>query len=108
MVFALVGDSTTTRAPLPPPLAFGVAFLARGVPLGFSSDVGDSGDSGSGVSGVTLRFLAGTYQPFFNDEDRHLYHPAPLCASLTTSAATCAGVFRSVSIFSCANSYEGS
>src|SRR6267154_1874377 len=132
MVFAFVGDSTTTSAPPAPvpfpaavPLArerrFGLVVAATGEAsvCGASTRVAAaaalarerrfglvSAAAGEasvwGVSVFTSCSLAVTHQPFINSSDRHLYHPAIVCASLTTSAATCAAVLLSVSIFSCA------
>src|SRR5438552_14075964 len=54
MVFALVGDSTTTRAAVPAPSPAAVAF-ARDRRLG-----------GGAAGGFTSRFLAATHQPRIN------------------------------------------
>src|SRR2546427_438255 len=57
----------------------------------------------------TALFLAATHQPFVKRNARgHLYHPALLCASLVTSAATCCSVLRSVSMTASALRYDGS
>src|SRR2546422_11141413 len=89
MVLALVGDSTMTSDPFAAALSTGAAALARACGLAL------------GVEGfffrVTAFFLAATPQPFVNGARPHLYHPAPVCASLTTSSATCAAALRSVS-----------
>src|SRR6266853_1088684 len=104
MVFAFVGDSTTTSAPLAPAPFPAAVSLARERRFGLvSAAAGEA--SVWGVSVFTSCSLAVTHQPFINTSDRHLYHPAMVCASLTTSAATCAAVFLSVSIFSCACTY---
>src|SRR5205807_3867978 len=61
MVFALVGDSTTTSAPLPPAAADALGARARF--LGFAGST-TSVAAGASVSSFTLRFLAVTHQSF--------------------------------------------
>src|SRR5204862_5208679 len=52
-----------------------------------------------------IRHLSTSVQPV---EGSHLYHPAPVCASFTTSAATFSALLASVSTVASALAYNGS
>src|SRR5712691_4389930 len=100
IVFALVGDSTMTSAP---PFAGAASVTSE-------SAVGGSAGFLRGalrLLGFTSSSLSGTDQPFVN-QSLHLYHPALVCASRTTSTATCSASLPSVWTVVCARLSNGS